>query len=104
MDVVDTRHGSLLVCRARARRRLEFGFSELATTHEESVESRTGYARLPTAISWCTQPLVYIIEMTESGVAATAGWQIGHSVADVVAMAVSDVLAGPIAPEESKAS
>ena len=48
---------------------LAAGLSEasqkLATTHEESVASLTGYARWLTAISWLTQALVYIIKMME---------------------------------------
>merc|ERR1712213_123027 len=57
---------------------------KLATTHGESVASLTGYARWLTVISWLTYPFVYIIKMMGiSGVAATAGEQIGYSVADV---------------------
>merc|ERR1712117_636229 len=53
---------------------------KLATTHGESVASLTGYARWLTVISWLTYPFVYIIKMMGiSGVAATAGEQIGYS-------------------------
>merc|ERR1712193_15711 len=73
---------------------LAVGLSEasqkLATTHGPSVASLTGYARWLTVISWLTYPFVYIIKMLGiSGVTATAGEQIGYSVADVVAKAVS---------------
>merc|ERR1711933_68793 len=76
---------------------------KLATTHGESVASLTGYARWLTIISWLTYPFVYIIKMMGiSGVAATAGEQIGYSVADVVAKAVFGVLIWSIASEKSK--
>merc|ERR1712213_72668 len=76
---------------------------KLATTHGESVASLTGYARWLTVISWLTYPFVYIIKMMGiSGVAATAGEQIGYSVADVVAKAVFGVLIWAIASEKSR--
>jgi bacteriorhodopsin len=76
---------------------------KLETTHGTSVASLTGYARWLTVISWCTYPFVYIIKMLGiSGVAATAGEQIGYSVADVVAKAVFGVLIWAIAAEKSK--
>merc|ERR1712099_8357 len=76
---------------------------KLATTHGELVSSLTGYARWLTIISWLTYPFVYIIKMLGiSGVAATAGEQIGYSVADVVAKAVFGVLIWAIASEKSK--
>merc|ERR1711983_284917 len=76
---------------------------KLATTHGESVASLTGYARWLTIISWLTYPGVYIIKMIGiSGVAATAGEQIGYSIADVVAKAVFGVLIWAIAAEKSK--
>merc|ERR1712194_435395 len=86
---------------------LAVGLSEaskkLATTHRESVASLTGDARWLTVISWLTYPFVYIIKMLGiSGVAATAGEQIGYSVADVVAKAVFGVLIWAIAAEKSK--
>merc|ERR1711904_274328 len=56
-----------------------------------------------TIISWLTYPFVYIIKMLGiSGVAATAGEQIGYSIADVVAKAVFGVLIWAIAAEKSK--
>merc|ERR1712088_1023994 len=67
------------------------------------VASLTGYARWLTIISWLTYPGVYIIKMIGiSGVAATAGEQIGYSIADVVAKAVFGVLIWAIASEKSK--
>jgi len=86
---------------------LAVGLSEasqkLATTHGASVASLTGYARWLTVISWLTYPFVYIIKMLGiSGVTATAGEQIGYSVADVVAKAVFGVLIWAIAAEKSK--
>merc|ERR1712203_1334010 len=76
---------------------------KLATTHGDSVASLTGYARWLTIISWLTYPFVYIIKMQGiSGVTATAGEQIGYSVADVVAKAVFGVLIWAIAAEKSK--
>merc|ERR1711985_183341 len=68
-----------------------------------SVSSLTLYARWLTIISWLTYPCVYIIKMLGiSGVTATAGEQIGYSVADVVAKAVFGVLIWAIAAEKSK--
>merc|ERR1712182_184788 len=76
---------------------------KLATTHGPSVASLTGYARWLTVISWLTYPFVYIIKMLGiSGVTATAGEQIGYSVADVVAKAVFGVLIWAIADAKSK--
>merc|ERR1712051_932006 len=76
---------------------------KLATTHGESVASLTGCARWLTIISWLTYPFVYIIKMLGiGGVTATAGEQIGYSVADVVAKAVFGVLIWAIAAEKSK--
>merc|ERR1719164_313214 len=76
---------------------------KLATTHGESVAALTGYARWLTIISWLTYPFVYIIKMMGiSGVAATAGEQIGYSVADVVAKAVFGVLIWSIAAQKTK--
>jgi len=76
---------------------------KLATTHGESVASLVGYARWLTIISWLTYPFVYIIKMMGiSGVAATAGEQIGYSVADVVAKAVFGVMIWSIASEKSR--
>merc|ERR1712113_633641 len=76
---------------------------KLATTHGESVAALTGYARWLTIISWLTYPFGYIIKMLGiPGVAATAGEQIGYSVADVVAKAVFGVLIWAIAAEKSK--
>ena len=67
------------------------------------VASLTGYARWLTIISWLTYPFVYIIKMIGiSGVTATAGEQIGYSIADVVAKAVFGILIWAIASEKSK--
>merc|ERR1712117_535081 len=76
---------------------------KLATTHGASVASLTGYARWLTVISWLTYPFVYIIKMLGiSGVSATAGEQIGYSVADVLAKAVFGILIWAIAAEKSR--
>jgi len=76
---------------------------KLATTHGALVSSLTGYARWLTIISWLTYPFVYIIKMLGiSGVAATAGEQIGYSVADVVSKAVFGILIWAITNEKSR--
>merc|ERR1712146_801440 len=82
---------------------LAVGLKEAAGYQQPSVASLTGYARWLTIISWLTYPFVYIIKMIGiSGVAATAGEQIGYSIADVVAKAVFGVLIWAIAAEKSK--
>merc|ERR1719224_95363 len=82
---------------------LAVGLSEATQKQAPSVASLTGYARWLTIISWLTYPFVYIIKMLGiSGVAATAGEQIGYSFADVVAKAVFGVLIWAIAAEKSK--
>jgi len=82
---------------------LAIGLSAASEKQAPSVAALTGYARWLTIISWLTYPFVYIIKMLGiSGVAATAGEQIGYSVADVVAKAVFGVLIWAIASEKSK--
>merc|ERR1719407_269559 len=82
---------------------LAVGLSEASSKQAPSVASLTGYARWLTIISWLTYPFVYIIKMLGiSGVAATAGEQIGYSIADVVAKAVFGILIWAIAAEKSK--
>merc|ERR1712149_119541 len=82
---------------------LAVGLKEVAGYQQPSVASLTGYARWLTNISWLTYPFVYIIKMLGiSGVTATAGEQIGYSIADVVAKAVFGVLIWAIAAEKSK--
>jgi bacteriorhodopsin len=82
---------------------LAVGLSEASQKQAPSVASLTGYARWLTIISWLTYPFVYIIKMLGiSGVTATAGEQIGYSVADVVAKAVFGILIWAIAAEKSK--
>merc|ERR1712152_104545 len=82
---------------------LAVGLSEASGKQAPSVASLTGYARWLTIISWLTYPGVYIIKMIGiSGVAATAGEQIGYSIADVVAKAVFGVLIWAVASEKSK--
>jgi bacteriorhodopsin len=82
---------------------LAVGLEKAAGTMTPSVSSLTGYARWLTIISWLTYPFVYIIKMLGiSGVTATAGEQIGYSIADVVAKAVFGVLVWAIAAEKSK--
>jgi len=82
---------------------LAVGLKEAAGYQAPSVASLTGYARWLTIISWLTYPVVYITKMLGiSGVAATAGEQIGYSIADVVAKAVFGVLIWAIAAEKSK--
>merc|ERR1711981_658553 len=81
---------------------LAVGLKEAAGFQAESVASLTGYARWLTIISWLTYPFVYIIKMLGiSGVTATAGEQIGYSIADVVAKAVFGVLIWAIAAEKT---
>jgi len=82
---------------------LVVGLAAASDKQAPSVASLTTYARYLTAVSWLTYPFVYIIKMMGiSGVAATAGEQIGYSVADVVAKAVFGVLIWAIAAEKSK--
>jgi len=82
---------------------LAVGLSEASQKQAPSVASLTGYARWLRIISWLTYPFVYIIKMLGiSGVTATAGEQIGYSIADVVAKAVFGVLIWAIAAEKSK--
>jgi len=82
---------------------LAVGLDKAAGNMTPSVASLTGYARWLTIISWLTYPFVYIIKMLGiSGVTATAGEQIGYSIADVVAKAVFGVLVWAIAAEKSK--
>jgi len=82
---------------------LAIGLHSASSQQAPSVAALTGYARWLTIISWLTYPFVYIIKMLGiSGVAATAGEQIGYSVADVVAKAVFGVLIWAIAAEKSK--
>merc|ERR1712147_204399 len=82
---------------------LAVGLDAASQKQAPSVAFLTAYARWLTIISWLTYPFVYIIKMLGiSGVAATAGEQIGYSVADVVAKAVFGVLIWAIAAEKSK--
>merc|ERR1712078_473765 len=82
---------------------LAVGLNDASAKQAPSVASLTGYARWLTITSWLTYPFVYIIKMLGiSGVAATAGEQIGYSIADVVAKAVFGVLIWAIAAEKSK--
>jgi len=82
---------------------LAVGLSDASSKQAPSVASLTASARWLTIISWLTYPFVYIIKMLGiSGVAATAGEQIGYSIADVVAKAVFGVLIWAIAAEKSK--
>merc|ERR1711924_205929 len=81
---------------------LAVGLKEAAGYMAPSVASLTAYARWLTIISWLTYPGVYIIKMVGiSGVTATAGEQIGYSIADVVAKAVFGVLVWAIAAEQT---
>merc|ERR1712125_54645 len=82
---------------------LAIGLGEASAKQAPSVAALTAQARWLTIISWSTYPGVYIIKMLGiSGVAATAGEQIGYSFADVVAKAVFGVLIWAIAAEKSK--
>jgi len=84
-------------------RELKDGLAEASEKQAPSVATLTGYARWLTIISWLTYPFVYIIKMLGiGGVTATAGEQIGYSIADVVAKAVFGVLIWAIASEKSK--
>lgn len=82
---------------------LAVGLNDATAKMPPSAASLTGYARWLTIVSWCTYPGVYIIKMLGiSGVSASAGEQIGYSIADVVAKAVFGVLVWAIAAEKSK--
>merc|ERR1719313_482881 len=82
---------------------LAVGLQNAAGKMTASVASLTAYARWLTIISWLTYPFVYIIKMLGiSGVSATAGEQIGYSIADVVAKAVFGILIWAIAAEKTK--
>merc|ERR1712118_606945 len=82
---------------------LAVGLSAATEKQAPSVASLTTYARWLTIISWLTYPFVYIIKMVGiSGVSATAGEQIGYTIADVVAKAVFGVLIWAIVAEKSK--
>merc|ERR1711862_461003 len=82
---------------------LAYGLSAASAKQEKSVASLTTKARWLTVISWLTYPGVYMIKMLGiSGVAATAGEQIGYSIAGVVAKAVFGVLIWAIAAEKSR--
>jgi len=62
-------------------------------------------ARYLTVVSWLTYPGVYMIKaMGISGAAASAGEQIGYSIADIVAKAVFGVLIWAIANAKSAAA
>jgi len=82
---------------------LAVGLHSATQKMQPSAASLTVYARWLTIVSWLTYPAVYIIKMQGfSGVSATAGEQIGYSIADVVAKAVFGVLVWAIAAEKSK--
>merc|ERR1712118_300883 len=81
---------------------LAVGLKEASSNQAPSVASLTGYARWLTIISWLTYPFVYIIKMLGISGVATAGEQIGYSIADVVAKAAFGVLIWAIASEKSK--
>merc|ERR1712006_82069 len=82
---------------------LAIGLGEASAKQAPSVAALTGAARCLTIISWLTYPFVYIIKMLGiSGVAATAGEQIGYSVADVVSKAVFGILIWAITNEKSR--
>merc|ERR1711869_8082 len=81
---------------------LAVGLSEATAKMHPEAASLTAYARWLTIISWLTYPGVYIVKMVGlAGVTATAAEQIGYSVADVVAKAVSGVLIWAIAAKKS---
>jgi bacteriorhodopsin len=66
------------------------------------ASSLVSAARMLTAISWCTYPVVYLVKSFGlSGTSATMYEQIGYSVADVAAKAVFGVLIWAIAAEKS---
>jgi len=82
---------------------LVVGLEEATAKMPPSVASLVRSARWLTVISWLTYPVVYMIKgIGLSGVGATAGEQIGYSVADVVAKAVFGVMIWRIAAEKSK--
>jgi len=82
---------------------LAIGLHKATQRMQPSAATLTVYARFLTIVSWLTYPAVYVIKMQGfSGVTATAGEQIGYSIADVVAKAVFGVLIWAIAAEKSK--
>jgi len=82
---------------------LAVGLHGATQSMQGSAKSLTVYARFLTIVSWCTYPAVYVVKMQGlSGVSATAGEQIGYSIADVLAKAVFGVLIWAIAAEKSK--
>jgi len=82
---------------------LAVGLEAATTKMHPDAAYLTRYARWLTIISWLTYPGVYIIKMVGlSGVTATAGEQIGYSIADVVAKAVFGVLIWSIASTKSR--
>jgi len=81
---------------------LAIGLNAATEKMAPTAAALTRNARWLTIISWCTYPGVYIIKMLGvSGVTATAGEQIGYSIADVVAKAAFGVLIWAIAAEKS---
>jgi len=75
-----------------------------ATSKQPSARasSLVSAARILTAVSWCTYPVVYLVKSFGlSGTSATMYEQIGYSVADVVAKAVFGILVWAIAAEKS---
>jgi len=81
---------------------LAVGLGEATDKMNPEAAQLTKKARWLTIISWLTYPFVYIIKMIGiSGVTATAGEQIGYSIADVVAKAVFGILIWAIAAQKS---
>jgi len=79
------------------------GLGEATERQGPTVAPLVTYARLLTAVSWCTYPGVYIVKMIGlSGAMATTYEQIGYSFADVAAKAVFGVLIWAIAAEKSR--
>jgi bacteriorhodopsin len=82
---------------------LAVGLNDATSRMSPQAGQLAVYARWLTIVSWLTYPGVYIIKMMGiSGVAASAGEQIGYSIADVVAKAVFGVLIWAIAAQKSQ--
>jgi len=79
------------------------GLGEATSKQADSVAGLITSARLLTAVSWCTYPVVYAVKSVGlSGTQATVYEQIGYSVADVLAKAVFGVMIWAIASEKSR--
>jgi len=78
------------------------GLSEATARQAPSVASITTSARLLTAVSWLTYPVVYMVKgVGLAGSTATVLEQVGYSIADVTAKAVFGIMIWRIAHEKT---